>query len=213
MIISTEDPKRFDVCLVRFQARDSLATEEFQTLVYPYLINLAHKIGRELPEDLRPEIVQQTCLNLLGNSKMKFDPQRGTAKKFLVLAVRNAFRKVRTDYCPPGNPTRPTKQDGAEESGDGIVVPIDEVPESAYSDSCGDGIIAHCEVNSLLKLAPPRVAVALERIYFSGETLIEVAEDLNMSRFKLSRDISAYCSRMQIIAAVKSVIFADQFVC
>jgi hypothetical protein len=213
MIISTQDPKRFDLCLVRFQACDPLATEEFQTLVYPYLINLARKIGRELPEDLHPEIVQQTCLNLLGNSKMKFDPRRGTAKKFLVLAVRNAFREVRADYCAPGSPTRPKKANHGCEGSSYSVVSIDELSENAYSNVSAHEIIARCEVDSLLKLAPLQVALALELIHYSGDTLIEVAADLNMSRFKLSREISAYCAQMQTLTAVKNVIFADQLVC
>src|SRR2546430_17405621 len=93
MATAPEGPERFDECLLGFQKHDLQATDDFQKIVRPYIENLAEKIAHRLPPDLQEEVVSQTCLNLLGNSKMKFDPQRGSAKKFLVLAVGNAFRE------------------------------------------------------------------------------------------------------------------------
>ncbi len=213
MTILPVEPGRFDNCLVRFQSGDATATADFETLVLPYLTNLARKIGRQLPDDIQEEIVQQTCLDLLGNSKMKFDPQRATAKKFLVLAVRNAFRKVRADYCAPGITTRPAKFKDDDKQTIQTVVSIEELNEGDYATSSGQEIITRCEVNSLLRVAPAPVAVALERIYYSGDKLNEVAENLGISRFKLSREIAAYCERMQIIASFGNVTFAHRLTC
>jgi RNA polymerase sigma factor (sigma-70 family) len=203
-------PERFDRCLVRFQSGDPQAADEFQRVIRPYLTNLARKVGRQLPDDIQEEIVQQTCLDLLGNSKMKFDPGRANAKKFLVLAVRNAFRKVRADYCPPGSPTRPAKLDSRAEDRKYVVLSIDELPDSAYPNSSHEQTVRRCEVASILRLAPEPVAVALERIHYSGDALSEIAEDLNMSRFRLSRQISAYCEKMQVIAKFGTVHFAER---
>jgi len=210
MTIVFVDPQRFDRCLVLFQSGDPQAAGEFQRVIRPYLTNLARKIGRELPDDIQEDIVQQTCLDLLGNSKMKFDPERANAKKFLVLAVRNAFRRVRADYCPPGTPTRPAPLNPQAGNPKPIVRSIEELPESIYSDLSGEHTIRRCEVASVLKLAPEPVAVALERIYYSGDAVIEIAEDLNISRFKLSREISAYFEKMQIIAKFGTVSFAER---
>jgi hypothetical protein len=205
------EARRFGECLVRFQSGDSTGIAEFEVLVRPYLTNLARKIGRQLPDDIQEEIVQQTCLDLLGNSKLKFDPRRATAKKFLVLAVRNAFRKVRADYCPPGNTSRPRKS--KDQKTIQTVVSIEDLDESKYATSCWQEVITRSEVNSLLRFAPPPVALSLERIYYSGDKLFEVAEDLDISRFKLSREIAAYFEQMQIIGSFGNVTFSHRLTC
>ena len=212
MTDTPETTTRLNDCLLRFQAHDPRATDDFETLICPYLINLSRRIAPQLPADLHEEVAQQTCLNLLGNSAMKFNPKRATAKMFLVLAVRNALRQVRADYCPPGIITRPTKLAEDDEMSFGVIS-IEELPESDCATSSGQEIIMRCEVNSLLRLAPPPVAVALERIYYSGDKLIDVAEDLDISRFKLSREIAAYFERMQIINSFGNVTFSHRLTC
>lgn len=212
MTDSPETTKRFNDCLFRFQAHDPRATDDFERLIRPYLINLSRRIAPQLPADLHEEVAQQTCLNLLGNSATKFNPNRATAKMFLVLAVRNALRQVRADYCPPGNITRPTKFTANDEIANSDIS-IEELRESDYATSSGQEIITRSEVNSLLRLAPSPVAVALERIYYSGDKLIDVAEDLDISRFKLSREIAAYFERMQIIGSFGNVTFSHRLTC
>lgn len=213
MTDSPETTKRFNDCLLRFQAHDPGATDDFERFIRPYLINLSRRIAPQLPADLHEEVAQQTCLNLLGKSAMKFNPKRATAKMFLVLAVRNALRQVRADYCPPGIITRPTKRTENAEIASSGITSIEALPESDYATSSDQEIIRRCEVNSLLRLAPPPVAVALERIYYSGDKLIDVAEDLDISRFKLSREIAAYFERMQIIGTFGNVTFSHRLTC
>ncbi|MDQ3258452.1 MAG: hypothetical protein M3R15_31965 [Acidobacteriota bacterium] len=149
-------------------------------------------------------MVSQTCLNLLVSSKMKFDPQRGSAKKFLVLAVRNALREVRAQYCPPGRTTRAKKKraDGNEEQPH-VVLSLEEVDKWIADRRAKDKIIARCDANSLLELAPTRVAVALRKVHYVGDTLNEAAQDMNVSRFKLSREISTYILQMQHTVLLK----------
>ena len=213
MTDTPETTKRFNDCLLGFQAHDARATDDFESLIRPYLINLSRRIAPQLSADLHEEVAQQTCLNLLGNSAMEFNPKRATAKMFLVLAVRNALRQVRADYCPPGTTTRPTKLTANDEIASSGIISIEELPESDYATSSGREIITRCEVNSLLRLAPPPVAIALERIYYSGDNLIDVAEDLDISRFKLSREIAAYFERLQIIGSFGNVTFSHRLTC
>lgn len=213
MATAPEGPERFDECLLGFQKYDPQALDDFQKIARPYIVNLAKKIARRLPSDLHEDVVSQTCLNILGNSKMRFDPQRGSAKKFLVLAVRKAFREVRAQYCPPGQTTRAKKRTDTKDELPRIVVSLDELDKNLGSKQSEREIIARCQVDSLLRLAPERVAVALRKLHYYGDTLNEVAEGLNVSRFKLSREISAYTRQMQHLAAMQEVTFAQQVAC
>lgn len=214
MTDTPETTKRFNNCLLRFQSHDALAIDEFETVIRPYLTNLSRRIAPQLPADLHKEVVQQTCLNLLGNSKLKFNPKRASAKMFLVLAVRNALRQVRADYCPPGQPTRRgnAKLEGTEQPSD-PGMSLEQLDEEVGSNTSKREIIARCDVASLLKLAPEDVVITLERIHYWGDTMIEVANDLEISRYKLSREISAYCARMRVTAQFGDVIFADRLSC
>lgn len=213
MATVSEGPERFDECLLGFQNHDPQATDDFQKIVRPYIVNLAKKIARRLPSDLYEDVVSQTCLDLLGNSKKRFDPQRGSAKKFLVLAVRNAFREVCAQYCPPGQTTRAKKRADAKDEPPHTVVSLEEVARNLGSNQSEREIIARCQVDSLLRRAPERVAIALRKLHYSGDTLNKVAEDLNVSRFKLSREISAYTRQMQHIVVMQNVTFAQQVAC
>ena len=209
MAVST-DPELFGICLAGFQAGVPHSYEQFEELLRPYLANLARKLARDLPDDLQEEIVQQTCLDLIGNSTAKFELQRGSAKAFLFFAVCNALRTVRANYCSPGSPTRRKKSDDEHESVSSAVS-IEDLGYELGTRSAERQITARCDANSLLKKAPPRVAVALKRIHYIGDTLNEVASDLNLSRFKLSREISAYCLGVQNVHS--DVVTAYRFVC
>jgi len=210
MNVSTEDAELFGVCLAGFQARDPHFDQQFDELLRPYLVNLTRKLARDLPIDLQEEVVQQTCLDLIGSSTMKFDMGRGSAKAFLFFAVCNALRTVRANYCPPGSPTRPKKSKDEHQSSS-AAVSIEDLGYELGTRFSERQITAKCDATSLLKKAPPRVAVALRRIHYIGDTLGEIATDLNLSRFKLSREISAYCLGVQNVHT--DVLTAYEFVC
>jgi DNA-directed RNA polymerase specialized sigma24 family protein len=210
MTVSTEDADLFSASLAGVQARDPHFDEQFHELLRPYLVTLARKLARDLPADLQEEVVQQTCLDLIGNSTMKFDVRRGSAKAFLFFAVCNALRTVRANYCQPGSPTRRKKSDDEYKSASSPVS-TEDLGYEVGTRSAERQITARCEANSLLKKAPPRVEVALRRIHYIGDTLNEVASELNLSRFKLSREISAYCLGVQKVHS--DVVTAYRFVC
>jgi len=209
MTVST-DPEQFALCLVGFQARDPQSFEQYEKSLRPYLVSLARKIARQLSDDLQEEVVQQVCLDLIGDTYIRFDPMRGSAKGFLVFAIRNAVRKVRADYCPPGCRTRPKKSDGSWEYGY-PPLSIEALDNELGTRTTEHQITAKCEANSLLERAPERVVIALKRIHYLGDSLGEVAQDLDVSRFKLSREMSAYCLRMQNVH--RTIVTACQYVC
>jgi DNA-directed RNA polymerase specialized sigma24 family protein len=210
MNVSTQSAELFGTCLAGFQARDPHFDQQFHKLLRPYLVNLVRKLARDLSDDLQEEVVQQTCLDLIGNSTTKFDLRRGSAKAFLFFAVCNALRTVRANYCPPGSPTRPRKSDDEYERANSAVS-IEELGYELGTGSAERQITARCDANSLLEKAPPRVAVALTRIHYIGDTLNEVASDLSLSRFKLSRVISAYFLGVQNVHS--GVVTVYRFVC
>jgi hypothetical protein len=88
---------------------------------------------------------------------------------------------------------------------------IEELGYELGTGSAERQITARCDANSLLEKAPPRVAVALTRIHYIGDTLNEVASDLSLSRFKLSRVISAYFLGVQNVHS--GVVTVYRFVC
>jgi DNA-directed RNA polymerase specialized sigma subunit len=208
MSIPTNDAERFGVCLVGLQTGNIHACEQFDELLRPYLLNLTRKLASDLPDDLHEEVVQQAYLDLIGNSSIRFDPQRGSAKSFLYFAVRNALRIVRSNYCPPGAPTR---SDTSSKDRSVSALSIDDLDHEPGTLNVARQIIAGTEANALLKTAPRRVATALRRIHYIGDSLNEVASDLNVSRFKLSREIDTYCKTMRF--ADSQIVTAYRFVC
>ena len=204
-----EDATCFDECLLRFQRRDPAADDEFQLTIWPYLIKLSRKIAPYLPEDLHRDVAQQATLYLLTG--YNFNRQRATAKTFLRLVVRNAVRKVWADNRPPGLRSRRRKVAPSAESEESLlrpedltsdVVPFDQLDEKTCAVSAHKVLIARSEVESLLALADPLVAEALQMIHCDGEKLSEAASVLGVSRFTLTREISKFQSQMkQMVSA------------
>lgn len=187
-----------DAHLIGFVQRDHQATEQFINVAKPYLLSLARNFATDLPRDLHEEIVEQVYVNLLGQTGAKFDTQRGTAKAFLYDVVRNATLQVRAQYCPPGQPTRnrkPLADKGHKcdsQRKQLAAVPVTEIEELISTRNTANEIMARCDARTVLCKAPRRIAAALYRIYFAGDTLDEVAHHIGVDRFKLKRLINSY---------------------
>jgi len=209
--MTEHDSARLAACLARFQQRDPDASEEFQTLAWPYLKNLSRKIAPYLPEDLHDEVAQQTCLYLLKG--YKFNPHRASAGVFLPWVVRNAIRKVRADNRPPGLPSRIQKAMADRESElylaqSDAAISLDQVDVKTHAVLAHNVIIARSELESLLALADPMVADAVQRIYGEGNTLTNTATELGVSRFKLTREIAKFRAKFEFVDCVGSKLSA-----
>jgi hypothetical protein len=198
--------------LIGFLNHDLAASDEFIKAVDPYLLKLARSKAPELPADLHQEIVNQTYLRLLCVPE-KFDSERGSVKAFLYCELRNAVQQVRAMYCPPGHQTR--KRNCKEEKAgvsicrnavdlikynptQGFLIPLDDKQLSEIPARNGaKEIEIACDARTILEIAPVLVAAGLKRIYFRGSTLSESAESLNVSRFKLSREIDIFIQQFQ----------------
>jgi hypothetical protein len=205
--------------------RDFIAGEPFARNAFPrdarrYLLTIARKMGRGLPDDILLEVVSQALESLLRMRPGAFDPQRGSAGTFLGLVVRTAVRTVRANYAPPGEVTRQRKpRQPSSTDVEAAAIPTDEVSSELNDETPADEaeidqdqevdavafdieavdprnsawlIEVRHDVRSLLQRASPLVAEGLVRVHACGDGLAEVALDLGVSRFALNRQINRY---------------------
>ena len=172
------------------------ARDAFARAALPYLRTLARVRAPYLPEDLQREIVGQACLNLVLQQR-GFNTSRGSVAAFLNLVVRNAARQVRAAYARPGHATRARKIPGTKElaspCGPALVSldALEEDDQPAYT-----GHIAATEARMdavvILQTASESVGSCIVRVHMLGETLNEVADDVGVSRFTLSRQVAEF---------------------
>jgi RNA polymerase sigma factor (sigma-70 family) len=188
--------KTFDEQLSRFLAGDPGAADEFYDAAKPHILGLARRIAPELPCDIHPEVVNQTFVYLLEVPASKFDPKKGSAKNFLRGYILNAVRHVRATYCKPGRPTRkrnrPVKKKKQQEDFPAVISLDTGTYEQPAVPATVATIEAALDAETVLNKAPETVATALELVYLEDKTLSEAAMMLHISRFQLSRQISAY---------------------
>jgi hypothetical protein len=206
-----------DPLLRDFIVGEPLARNAFPRDAHRYLLTIARRIGRGLPDDVLVEVVSQALENLLRMRPGAFDPQRGSAGTFLGLVVRTAVRTVRANYAPPGEVTRQRKRrQPGEGDAETAVASADEPP----TDETQAGVVwidqdqeaepavfdieavdpkntawlieVRHDVRILLQRAPRLVAEGLVRVHACGDGLGEVAADFGVSRFVLNRQINRY---------------------
>lgn len=214
-----------DLLLRDFLAGDTRARNALPRDAHRFLLTIARRIGRGLPDDVLGEVVNQALEYLLRMRAGAFDPQRGSAGTFLGLVVRTAVRTVRANYAPPGEVTRqrkPRQSIGADvetASAPTDEMPADEAPAGEAEieqDQEADAVAFDIEavdpqnaawlievrhdVRSLLQRAPPLVAAGLVRVHAFGDGLGEVALELGVSRFALNRQINRYLAVVRAAA-------------
>lgn len=187
-----------DALLHRFLAGDHFAREELPRVARPYLRKIARRLGTELPDDIQQEVVNQALLNLTQQKPGNYDPERGTAKTFLRFMLQNAVRQVRASYAPPGHVTRVRRSKGAKGPIANVraahISPLHELND-ADMPAIDGGIPAaeaRHDAHALLRQAPTHVAASLERLYLQEHVLNDVAVDLGISRYSLSRQIAQF---------------------
>jgi hypothetical protein len=117
---------------------------------------------------------------------------------------------VTTSYTPPGQRTRVRKEPGKKlPSENGLDTEAALAPPLSYDEvehSVPDAVDhvakveAHIDVGRVLERAPGELGQYLWRVYGAGEPIRDVAADVGISRFKLSRAISAYIDPLRAAA-------------
>lgn len=175
-----------------------------------YARTLSNRFAAHLPDDLHEEIAQEAFVAVwVGGA----DSLQGTTGRALLRKeVLKAVYIVQASYAPPGERTRTApkkarvdrvaaedvgripsaKQVEACMVGDAHKqIDLDRMPSSAAASAIRT-MEDRIEISSILHRAPPNVADALRRHYLDDEEMGQIAAQAQISRFVLSREISAF---------------------
>jgi hypothetical protein len=184
--------------LEQFLAGDARARDQFPRAARPYLIKFARRLARELPDEIQQEAVNQSLLNLTLQKPANYDPKRGSAKTFLRFMLTSALRQVRASYTPPGHMTRRRGPKGSMSELPSLAVPhvrsLDDLDEADMPTIDGGITAAEArhDVRAILRYAPAHVATTLDRVYLQEHVLNDVATELGLSRYTLSRQVNEF---------------------
>lgn len=181
-----------------FLSHDAAAVDTFTRMMAPRILRTARSIGRDLPDDIHAEIVQQTFANLLITQPTDFDPSRGTAWQFLIGKIWNAEKQVRTSY---GYPLRRKQQytDHSVVADRPKFVSVDAAETMDFTTRNYQGIIeGHIYVATVMRRLPTPLASALRLICYENKTKNEAAKLSGLSRFQLHRQLAVL--RSQFVA-------------
>lgn len=188
------DIEKENQLLIDFLEGDAIAHNEFPEVMMPRISRTARAIGKDLPEDIREEIAQQTFQNLLFTPPDNFDPARGTAWQFLIGQIWNAEKQVRKSY---GFSQRRKKKvlQPAEDS-----VATAQLPNFVSIDAIEATNLATRNfernfeneffVRTVIRKAPKPLASALKLICFEDKTKEQSAKIVGLSRFQLRRQMT-----------------------
>jgi RNA polymerase sigma factor (sigma-70 family) len=154
---------------------DRALSEEFYVKVKPMLLRMARRRGKGLSRDQIEDVTQEVFLSLLQPSTVSFDASRGDVSSYLLGRVLNAVKKLRQQNLPPNT----------------VTLGIDEFAESLLSRDTVASADSIQAARQLLRSVPPPIKEAVYRVYGHGEPKSDVAKDLGMTRFALSRRLQA----------------------
>lgn len=182
-----------------------------------YSRTLSKRFAWHLPDDLHDEIAQEAIVALWAAGPGAL--QRTTGRKLLRKAVLKAVYIVLAAYAPPGERTRTAPKEakvdriaaedvgriaGAKQVEACLIgdthkhVDLDRMPSPLAA--IGMKVMEdRIEIDAILRRAPANVADALRRHYLDDEEMIAIAAKAQISRFALSRQISAFSSAWQSI--------------
>lgn len=202
MLVMTDIQKENQL-LIDFLEGDTVAHDEFPEMMLRRIQRTARAIGKDLPEDIREEIAQQTFQNLLFTPPANFNPERGTAWQFLIGQILNAEKQVRAAY---GFPQRRKKKNSetAEDCSAAARLPklvsIDATDAiNLPTESFERNFQEEFYIRTVIRKAPNSLASALKLICFEDKTKEQAAKVVGLSRFQMHRQIKNL--RSQLMAA------------
>lgn len=168
-----------------YQLRDQYLAEQFDAATRPLLRSMARKRAWGLPKDAIEEVVQEVFLALLKPGAVSFDPQRGTARQYLMGRLLNAVKSVQI-----ANGLRRTGSDFEEEA-QREFVPLDDARMPLSNVIPFAAINARQLVGKMFADAGAEFQDACLRVWGDGESQAAVAEEMGLTRFALARKLVA----------------------
>lgn len=179
--------------LIDFLESGAVARDAFPEVMMPFILRTARAIAKDLPEDIREEIAQQTFQNLLITSPANFNPARGSTRQFLIGQIWNAEKQIRAAY---GFPQRRKKKVLLSVENSAIknqltkTVSIDDKETlSVPSENFERNLEKEIYVRTVIRKAPKPLASALKLICFQDKTKEQAADIVGISRFQLHRQL------------------------
>lgn len=174
------------------EARDALPHELGERLLWA--------VGRVAPDlvrrGLREDVVQQMYLLLLKRSGDHYDPDRGTAWRYLETMLRLAARDVRSEAALAGEARRPARDETGEFPDTPPPLPLQEVPEPRDgSELPEDQVLARAAVRALAGTVPdeaPSWTGPAVTLLSEDRTITEAAGLLGITRFTLRRALTRW---------------------
>lgn len=184
--------------LDEFLNGDEDAAVQFKALATPLVLAFTRRFGPDLAASLLDDVVAETWLILVEGGRNRFDVDRGTGhlKNYLFYVVKRAVQRVRAHNAKPGHRTR-YRRDLVQERN---VVSIDclmQGPLDARAHDAFRGIQARHDAAAILADAPSAVAFALIAVHIRDRTLSDVARQLGISRFRITRAMAAFKERVR----------------
>lgn len=188
------DIERENHLLIDFLEGNAIAHNEFPEVMMPRISRTASAVGKDLPEDIREEIAQQTFQNLLFTPPGNFNPAHGTAWQFLIGQIWNAEKQVRKSYGFPQRRKKkvlqPTENSAATAELPKFVsieaIEVTNLPTINFERNVENQFF----VRTVICKAPKPLATALKLICFQDKTKEEVAKIVGLSRFQLRRQMT-----------------------
>jgi hypothetical protein len=183
--------------LASFLASSECAST-FCAVAGPHLLRFSRRFAPMLADDIHGEIVNETLTALLQLHPGAFNPTRGSALRFLEFQVRHAARRVRANYCPPGERTRGSWQD----TPDVEEALQTEIPPTVTATSLSRPVDLFMWVaaREVLGLAPAAVASLLHDLYFAGRSMRECARRRGVDHSRVARALRSFSEHMRTAA-------------
>lgn len=168
--------------------RDRSAQSQLYTASRSYLLRQVGYIAPYLAPDRREDVVHQAWLDLLNKGPEAFQPSvEHKVQTFFDFLLWNAVKKVRAQYCPPGQRTRPKKDDEGDWGKRLPSISLDEIeevnlPDDLVDQSAETELAVRIDAERVRTAAPDIVQAAIELLFWLGYSKAEAARQLGVSR-------------------------------
>jgi hypothetical protein len=183
--MTTAEPE-LGFLLEDFQTPDPQLADRFNEVARSILRRIAAKRSYGLSDDVINDVVQEAFLSLLNPNLVRFDSSRGTASHYLQGRVLNAVKTTQVAYG-----LRRTGSDFEAEPQREYVPIDDEMPLVSTHGVDVDAILARQSLEKLFANVDRSIFDACVRVYGDDESQSAVAEEMNISRFALARQMTA----------------------
>lgn len=188
-------PRPWDALLSDFLAGDSSKLKRLEI----FLRLLANNAARDLPPDLRNDVVQEVFFALL-RAPQRFDAQKGSAEHFFKLLLKDAIRRVRAQHSKAGFRTRDRQfmLEDASGSADSSNA-VEEIATTTFG--CHEQLEFNIDLDRIRGRAIPQVRQAIDFMFLTGSSIADAARHLGVPRTTLTSQFATLARQRRSVGA------------